>query len=210
MFRMIIVLLFSITLLGNSIDAQDDSSSIKELEKIFSELGEKDQKQIVDYANFLLKKAKETSEEKEERLYVADRVIPTEETSNKIMAFSRYMMSIQKTTEEKIEEDDKPTTQIKFDDTRFEFGNVKSGDVLEHTFIFENKGDAPLYIYDVEVSCGCTIPNWSKESIGPGEKGELKIIFDTKGKKGRQTKLVKVFANTDPKMISLFIKGEVE
>jgi len=210
MFRIILFLSISVLFSTSSLSSQINNSETRDIQEIFSELEENDQQQILDYANFLLKKSKESSEEKEERLYTADRIIPTEETSNKIMALSRYMMSIQKTTEEKIEEDDKLLTQINFENNNFEFGKVKSGAVLEHTFIFKNNGDAPLYIYDVEVSCGCTIPDWSKEPIASGEKGELKIIFNTKGKKGQQTKLVKVFSNTEPKVISLFIKGEIQ
>ena len=190
--------------------SQNDAPKEKEeITEVFTELSTEDQQKILDYAKYLLTKSKETPEEKQERKYDADDIIPTEETSGKIMEFSRYMMLSQKTPEEKITEANQPLAAITFDNNTFDFGKAKEGDVLEHTFEFTNTGTKPLYIHDVSVSCGCTIPSWDSAAIPPKGKGKLKIIFDTKTKSGQQVKLVKVLANTDPKATSLFVKGFV-
>jgi hypothetical protein len=187
----------------------DTPGKTEEITKVFTELSTEDQQKILDYAKYLMLISKETPEEKQERLYDADDIIPTEETSSKIMEFSRYMMLVQKTTEEKITDANQPLATIIFDNNTFDFGNAKEGDVLEHIFKFTNTGTEPLYIHDVSVSCGCTIPSWDTAAIPPKGTGELKIIFDTKTKSGQQVKLVKVLANTDPKATSLFVKGFV-
>lgn len=188
---------------------EDAVEKTEKITKVFTELSTEDQQKILDYAQYLLTTSKETSEEKQERLYDADDIIPTEETSSKIMEFSRYMMLTQKTPEEKIAAANQPLATITFDNNTFDFGKAKEGDVLEHIFKFTNTGTEPLYIHDVNVSCGCTIPEWDTAAIPPKGTGELKIIFDTKTKSGQQVKLVKVLANTDPKATSLFVKGFV-
>lgn len=199
----LITIIFLITI---STKAQD-SLNIK---TIYEQLDATNQQKLLDYANFLLTKSQESPEEREIRLHKSDNVIPTEETSNKIMEFSRYMMTTQKTTAEKIESEGKPLTTIQFDSNEFNFNQAKEGDVLEHTFNFTNTGEHPLFIYDVKVSCGCTIPNWNREAILPGKKGEIKVIFNTKTKKGQQTKLITVLTNSNPKETPLFIKGMVK
>lgn len=203
------MLLFGLMMPATVFSQDDATEKTEKITKIFTELSSEDQQKILDYAKYLLTTSKETPEEKQERLYDADDIIPTEETSGKIMEFSRYMMLVQKTTEEKITEANQPLAVITFDNNTFDFGNAKEGDVLEHTFKFTNTGTKPLYIHDVSVSCGCTIPSWDSAPIPPKGTGELKIIFDTKTKSGQQVKLVKVLANTDPKATSLFVKGFV-
>src|SRR5690625_4939798 len=63
--------------------------------------------------------------------------------------------------------------KIKFDETNYDFGEMKEGDVVQHEFTFTNTGDAPLKVLKARPSCGCTVPSWSKEPIAPGEKGSM-------------------------------------
>lgn len=199
----LLIILFFTTV---SLTAQD-SLNIK---TIYEQLDSVSQQKLLNYANFLAIKSQETPKEREIRLHQSDNVIPTEETSNKIMEFSRYMMSVQKTTTEKIEEEGKPLTTIQFDNNEFNFGQAKEGDILEHTFNFTNTGKHPLSIYEVKVSCGCTTPEWTKEPILPGAKGKIKVIFNTKTKKGKQVKLITVLTNSNPTETPLFIKGTIK
>ena len=101
------------------------------------------------------------------------------------------------------------TTTIKFDQTEFEYGAVEQGEKIRHVFTFSNTGNEPLIITKAKGSCGCTVPNWPKAPILPGESGEIAVVFDTKGKKGKQAKRVTITANTEPAMTFLTIKGEV-
>jgi hypothetical protein len=102
-----------------------------------------------------------------------------------------------------------PTTLIRYDNERFDFGVADEGEVVKHTFKFTNVGKEPLLINNAKGSCGCTVPTWPKEAIPPGGTGEIRIEFNTKGKPGMQSKRVTVTANTTPTETFLEIKGEV-
>lgn len=99
--------------------------------------------------------------------------------------------------------------KIVFDETVFDFGEVDEGAIIEHTFKFTNTGKAPLLITGARSTCGCTIPEWPKEPIPPGEVGELNVVFKTEGKKERQRKPVTVSANTFPGLTEVFVQGYV-
>lgn len=87
--------------------------------------------------------------------------------------------------------------EMTFEETSFDFGTIKQGDVVKHTFVFTNTGEAPLVITDTNSSCGCTVPTWPKgESIAPGEKGEMVVQFDSRGKRNMQNKSVSILTNT--------------
>ncbi len=102
------------------------------------------------------------------------------------------------------------TTGIKFEETTYAWGSVNEGDKMKHTFKFKNTGSNDLIISDAHGSCGCTVPEWPKEPIKPGKSGEIKVIFDSKGKPGDQQKTVTLTANTDPANTILTIKGAVK
>ncbi len=91
--------------------------------------------------------------------------------------------------------DKNPT--LKFNEIKWDFGQIKQGKVLTHVFKFENLGDAPLLIHNVRTSCGCAAALISSREIAPGKNGEIKVTFNTKGYEGRQTKFVYVDSN-DP------------
>lgn len=102
-----------------------------------------------------------------------------------------------------------PLPAVAFEEELHDFGTIKEGDVVEHVFQFENTGDAPLIISSATASCGCTVPVWPKEPIAVGEKGEIKVRFDSKSKPGIQNKTVTITANTYPKINRLRIKANV-
>lgn len=83
-----------------------------------------------------------------------------------------------------------------FEEQEFDFGTIKEGDKVEHIFTFKNTGDADLIIADAKGSCGCTIPEYKKEPIKPGESSSMKVSFDSTGKPGDQHKSVNITANT--------------
>ncbi|RZS97978.1 DUF1573 domain-containing protein [Cecembia calidifontis] len=88
---------------------------------------------------------------------------------------------------------------IDFKEKSIDFGDITQGDRVEHTFVFTNSGDAPLVISNVAVTCGCTAPNWPKQPIAPGATGELKVVFNSAGKMGKQNSVVRIYSNaTEP------------
>jgi hypothetical protein len=91
----------------------------------------------------------------------------------------------------------------------FDFGPLQEGEKVEHVFEFTNTSSNPLTISNAKGSCGCTVPEWPKEPIAPGKKGEIKVKYDSKGKKGLQNKTVTLTANTIPSNTTLTIKADV-
>jgi hypothetical protein len=102
-----------------------------------------------------------------------------------------------------------PLPEMAFKETEFDFGTIKEGDVVEHTFAFTNNGAAPLIIQDARPSCGCTVPDWTKTPIPVGGTGYVKARFDSNGKSNLQNKTITVSANTWPKQTVLRFKAMV-
>lgn len=85
--------------------------------------------------------------------------------------------------------------KIAFEDETHSFGDITQGDKVQHVFAFTNNGTEPLVISRVMTTCGCTAPNWPKEPIAPGEKGEITISFNSAGKMGMQNKVITIVSN---------------
>jgi hypothetical protein len=105
------------------------------------------------------------------------------------------------------------TTQvarITFAEKEFDFGEVKEGAIVEHSFRFTNTGGVPLTIYSARSSCGCTVPAWPEEPLAPGESGEIKVTFNTDDRTELQKKLIVVLANTYPNETKVLLKGYVK
>ncbi len=100
---------------------------------------------------------------------------------------------------------------IKFEETEFNFGTIKAGEKVKHSFIFKNTGKADLFIRKTKATCGCTAVTQSKEAIAPGKSGEIRVVFDSNGKSGSQNKIITVITNSPEKSkILLKIKGSVK
>ncbi len=102
-----------------------------------------------------------------------------------------------------------PTTAMTFEETEFEFGTVAEGEKVSHTYVFENTGEEPLLISNAKGSCGCTVPDWPREPIAPGAKGEVTVEFNSSGKPGDRNQKVTLTANTNPAQTFLALKGNV-
>lgn len=99
---------------------------------------------------------------------------------------------------------------ITWENTNYDFGDLKQGDRVENTFRFTNTGTAPLIITNVEVTCGCTTPKgWPKDPILPGAKGELTVAFNSIGKYGRQNKVIKIISNSVGKQNQVMFTANV-
>ncbi|MGC3944117.1 MAG: DUF1573 domain-containing protein [Chryseolinea sp.] len=102
-----------------------------------------------------------------------------------------------------------PLPTFEFQTTEHDFGTINEGDVVEYQYAFKNTGTAPLIIQNAQGSCGCTVPDWTKEPIPAGGTGFVKAKFDSSGKPNIQNKTVTVTANTWPKQTVLRFKAMV-
>jgi len=99
--------------------------------------------------------------------------------------------------------------RLVFAEEVFDFGEVDAGAVVNHTFTFTNAGKVPLVISDVRSTCGCTVAEWPKMPISPGQQGAIPVRFDTKNKAGVQGKPITITANTYPAKIVIYLNGKV-
>jgi hypothetical protein len=100
-------------------------------------------------------------------------------------------------------------TSIQFETTEINFGEVKEGATVSKIYKLKNIGKKRLMIEKVEGSCGCTVAEWPRYPVEPGENAEIKVNFNTLGKRGEQDKTITVTANTEPAQTILRIKGKV-
>lgn len=99
--------------------------------------------------------------------------------------------------------------EIFVEESTFEFGTIEQGEIIQNVFEFVNTGAEPLLITNAKGSCGCTVPNWPKEPVMPGQSAQILVKFDSKGKRGKQAKRVTITANTEPAQTFFTIRGEI-
>ena len=91
----------------------------------------------------------------------------------------------------------------RFSETSYDFGELKQGDKKEYIFSLTNTGKRELIIRNIRSSCGCTAVVPSKRVIGPGESAPIKVTFDSRGKRGRQSKSITVITNDPRKPVNM-------
>ncbi len=98
---------------------------------------------------------------------------------------------------------------ISFEAPYRDFESLVEGKVVEHVFEFANNGDKDIIINNVLTSCGCTASDWSNIPIKPGDKGVIKVTFDSNGKIGQQRKVITILSNAINKRTELIIEAFV-
>ena len=100
---------------------------------------------------------------------------------------------------------------IKFDKTSHNFGTFSEDNPkVSCTFKFTNTGDKLLVIHQAIASCGCTVPQYSKEPIKPGESGEIVVNYDGTGKfPGHFKKSITIRTNAKKEIVRLYIEGDM-
>jgi hypothetical protein len=96
---------------------------------------------------------------------------------------------------------------LSFEKTTMAFDTLSEGEETDVVFSFTNKGNANLSILDASASCGCTYPSFPFLPIPPGETGEIKVTFNSKGKMGRQRPKIRIFSNAGRQ--DLYLEGFV-
>jgi len=99
---------------------------------------------------------------------------------------------------------------ISLKETTHDFGTiVETNGAVSYSFEVTNTGAADLLITNVQGSCGCAVPEWSKTPIKPGGKGFVKVTFNPLNRPGTFNKSVVVTNNSDQSPVTLYIKGNV-
>ena len=111
---------------------------------------------------------------------------------------------------ENAEKKEAASAAMSFDKTTHDFGNIEEGETVQTTFSFTNTGQSDLIIVDARGSCGCTVPDYPKNTpIAPGATGQIVVSFDSSNKPNMQQKTVTISANTASGRETLRIKAMV-
>lgn len=108
------------------------------------------------------------------------------------------------------EKDRENAPKIQFNEKVFDFGQLTQGEKSEHVFKMKNSGKSDLIIRKTHASCGCTAITSGASIIKPGQETEIKVVFNSRGKRGRQNKYITVITN-DPfsSSVKLRVSGNV-
>src|SRR5262245_50102302 len=100
--------------------------------------------------------------------------------------------------------------KIAFETPLYDFGKVKSGEMIKHTFVFTNTGDEVLILTNVQPSCGCTTAGeWSRQ-VEPGKTGTIPVQFNSANYNGQVLKTITVTSNDKGQpTFGLQLKGTV-
>lgn len=67
---------------------------------------------------------------------------------------------------------------IQLKETAYDFGKIQQGRPVTHNFELVNIGKEPLMLENVQASCGCTTPEWSKDAIQAGAATIIKVGYN--------------------------------
>jgi len=103
-----------------------------------------------------------------------------------------------------------PTSKdsIIFASTTHDYGTIVQASDGSCEFKFTNKGKAPIILNNVQASCGCTAPEWTRTPVAPGTTGTIKVTYNT-SLVGAFTKSITVSSNAVNSPLVLIIKGNV-
>lgn len=98
--------------------------------------------------------------------------------------------------------------EFKFEKETHDFGKIPQGKPVTYEFTFTNVGSEPIIISEVRPSCGCSVAEFTKTPVKPGEKGTISVTYNAAAK-APFTKNFTVRSNTKTPVKTLYIKGEV-
>jgi len=100
-----------------------------------------------------------------------------------------------------------PAEAIRFNEMVFDFGKIPQGKPVHHIFTIENMAADTLKVENVQTSCGCTTPEYSKDPVGKGGKIDLKVGYNA-ASEGQFEKSITVSYNGG-QVKQLLIRGNV-
>lgn len=98
---------------------------------------------------------------------------------------------------------------ITFDSEMHDFGRLSAGESISYSFHFRNSGNADLIISSTSATCGCTVADYPRGRIAPGNDGYITVTFNSSGKSGQQYQEVTVVTNAQPARTKLKITAQV-
>lgn len=97
-----------------------------------------------------------------------------------------------------------------FEQPKYDFGMVHEGEKVSYQFKFKNTGKSPLIISSAMASCGCTVPDYPKTPVAPGQEGVISVVFNSANQSGKQSKTITITSNSIPPVTEVYLTGEVQ
>jgi hypothetical protein len=100
--------------------------------------------------------------------------------------------------------------RIVIDQTTFDFGRMNPLTTGRHTFTIRNAGRGPLHLLDHRSSCACTVSQFTRRPLAPGESTDVVVSWRTQGAGERFEESVTIESN-DPeqRQLQLTVVGSV-
>lgn len=98
--------------------------------------------------------------------------------------------------------------KMEVESTTYDFGKIPQGIPAKHKFSITNSGNEPLIVQNVQKTCGCTVTDWTKDPIMPGESGYVTAQYNA-ARMGNFKKPITVVSNASNSPLRLYFKGEV-
>jgi Protein of unknown function (DUF1573) len=72
-----------------------------------------------------------------------------------------------------------PVTETIQVNSLYDFGKIPQGRPATYVFEITNTGKEALKIDNVQASCGCTTPVWSKDPVAPGSTTKITVGYNS-------------------------------
>ena len=96
---------------------------------------------------------------------------------------------------------------LKLKEAEHDFDKIPQGKPVYYTFDIINTGKTALKLDNVQASCGCTTPEWSRDPIAPGATAKIKVGYNAAAEGVFQKTITIIYNTTQSKIIT--IKGTV-
>ncbi|MBN8674868.1 MAG: DUF1573 domain-containing protein [Chitinophagales bacterium] len=96
---------------------------------------------------------------------------------------------------------------LKLKETEHDFSQIPQGKPVYYSFEITNTGTTPLKLDNVQATCGCTTPEWSRDAIAPGATVKIRVGYNAAAE-GYFEKPITITYNTNQTR-QLKIKGTV-
>lgn len=109
------------------------------------------------------------------------------------------------------EDDTRPEEQVvRFEEKVHDFGDLLVSDKsVSCKFVFTNISDKPIVVHNVVSSCGCTVPEWTREPIRPGATGAIEVTYKNDQGAYPFNKSITAYISGINRPVVLHIKGVV-
>jgi hypothetical protein len=112
-------------------------------------------------------------------------------------------------TENTAQPDNLNAPEIEFDKLVHDYGTMEQHGDGKCEFKFTNTGKEPLILSNVRSSCGCTVPEWPRQPVLPGQSEVINVKYDTK-RIGMINKSIHVYSNAKTSPVTLKITGKID